>query len=51
MTIPNDHYTTIYQLAHFTEFYSDDFKKVLGTDATDSLTELLTQFSQDEKTY
>jgi hypothetical protein len=51
MTIPNDHYTTIYQLAHFTEFYSDDFKKVLGNDATDSLTELLTQFSKDEKTY
>ena len=51
MTIPNDHYETIYQLAHFTEFYSDDFKKVLGNDATDSLTELLTQFSKDEKTY
>ena len=27
MTLPNDHYTTIYQLAHFTEFYQDDFKK------------------------
>ena len=51
MTIPNDHYTTIYQLAHFTEFYSDDLKKVLGTDAINSLNELLTQFSQDEKTY
>ena len=51
MTLPNDHYTTIYQLAHFTEFYQDDFKKVLGTDATDSLTELLTQFKNDEKTY
>ena len=50
MTIPNDHYETIYQLAHFTEFYSDDFKKVLGNDAIDSLTELLTQFIQDETT-
>jgi len=51
MTIPDDHYETIYQLAHFTEFYSNDFKKVLGADAINSLNELLTQFSQDEKTY
>ena len=51
MTIPNDHYTTIYEIAHFTEFYSNEFKKVLGNDATDSLTELLTQFKKDEKTY
>ena len=51
MTIPNDHYETIYQLAHFTEYYSSEFKKVLGTDASESLTELLTQFKKDEKTY
>ena len=51
MTIPNDHYETIYQLAHFTEFYSDDFKKVLGNDATDSLTKLLYQFKKDEESY
>ena len=51
MTISNDHYETIYQIAHFTEFYSDDFKKVLGDDATDSLNELLTQYRDDEKTY
>jgi hypothetical protein len=51
MTIPNDHYTTIYQLAHFTEFYSDDFKKVLGDDATNSLNELLNQYRSDEKSY
>ncbi len=51
MTIPNDHYETIYQLAHFTEFYSDDFKKVLGSDATDSLAKLLYQFKKDEESY
>jgi hypothetical protein len=51
MTINNDHYETIHQIAHFTEFYSDDFKKVLGDDATDSLNELLTQYRTDEKTY
>ena len=51
MTINNDHYETIHQIAHFTEFYSDDFKKVLGVDATDSLNELLTQYRTDEKTY
>ena len=51
MTIPNDHYETIYQLAHFTEFYSDDFKKVLGVDAINSLNEHLNQFRDYEKTY
>jgi len=51
MTIPNDHYETIYQLAHFTEFYSDDFKKVLGVDAINSLNEYLNQFRDYEKTY
>ena len=51
MTINNDHYETIHAIAHFTEFYSDDFKKVLGNDATDSLNELLTQYRTDEKTY
>ena len=51
MTIPNDHYTTLYELAHFTNFYSDEFKKVLGHDATNSLNELLTQYFKDEKTY
>ena len=51
MTINNDHYETIHQIAHFTEFYSDDFKKVLGDDATDSPNELLTQYRTDEKTY
>ena len=34
-----------------TSLNSIQIKKVLGTDATDSLTELLTQFSKDEKTY
>jgi hypothetical protein len=51
MTIPNDHYQTIYELAHFTEYYSSEFKKVLGSDATDSLNELLTQFKKDEQSY
>ena len=51
MTIPNDHYTTLFELAHFTNFYSDEFKKVLGPDATHSLNELLTQYFKDEKTY
>ena len=51
MTIPKDHYTTLFELAHFTNFYSDEFKKVLGPDATDSLNELLTQYFKDEKTY